>query len=367
MSGGEAKHAIGLMSGTSMDGIDVALLRTNGGDFVERGPAREYAFSQTQRERLEAAVEEGRGASDSHELRRALAGLEAAVTDWHAEAVERFEKDAGVTAAIIGFHGQTVTHRPAEGWTLQLGDGARLAERLGRSVVFDFRTADMEAGGQGAPLVPVYHAALAEPLISADRATISFLNIGGIANATVLRRGEAPIAFDCGPGNVLIDRWVARETSLPFDPGGRIASEGRIAVDWIEAQMAAPFFKLEGPRSLDRLDFELPASTAFDLADGARTLARFTAEAAAASLAPYEPDLTIVCGGGRANETLLADLRELIAGDVATAEAFGLDGGAMEAEAFAYLAVRCEMGLEITYPTTTGCRTAMSGGRLVRA
>ena len=366
MSGGEAKRAIGLMSGTSMDGIDVALVVTDGENVVERGPAREYPYSVAQRRRLEEAVARGAAARDACELREALAEVEADVTQWHGKAVERFEAETGERADSVGFHGHTVAHRPEAGWTLQIGDGARLAGRLGRTVVSDFRSADMRAGGQGAPLVPIYHAVLAKRMRRAGRGPIAFLNIGGISNVTLLREDEPPLAFDCGPGNVLVDRWVQREAGIPFDAGGRVASEGRVHRGWIEERMGGKFFSRQGPRSLDRLDFDLPDPGTFELADGARTLARFTAEAAARTLAPHAPELTIVCGGGRLNDMMLADLREMVAGTVDVAEAHGLDGGAMEAEAFAYLAVRCERGLPITFPTTTGCTAPVPGGRIDR-
>lgn len=364
MSAREAKRAIGLMSGTSMDGIDVALVTTDGARIIERGPGREYPYKLAQANRLEDATAGGRDATDRQALAARFLELARDLTDWHAEAVERFERETGERAEIIGFHGQTIAHRPKERWTLQLADGERLSRALGRPVVYDFRTDDMAAGGQGAPLVPVYHEGLAQPFLEDGHKMVAFLNIGGVANATVVQRKRPPVAFDCGPGNVLVDMWVRREAAIPYDAGGRIASEGRVASNWVEAQFEHPFFEEDGPRSLDRLDFELPAAGAFDLADGARTLARFTAEAAARSLAPFAPDLTIVCGGGRLNDVMMTDLAALVSGRVATAEAVGLNGGTMEAEAFAYLAVRSLHGEPLTYPTTTGCRAPCTGGRI---
>ena len=363
MSEGEAKHAIGLMSGTSMDGIDVAALVTDGRNLIEVGPAREYAYTSVQTAELTKAVDIGASADDPDALRKELSRVERQLTRWHAEAVARFERETGWRASLVGFHGQTVAHRPQLGWTLQLGDGVALARATGRVVVHDFRTADMEAGGEGAPLVPVYHEGLCRPLFDADTRCIAVVNIGGIANATVLRPGTPPSAFDCGPGNVLLDRWVQREVGVPYDAGGRIASEGRVVREWIDDEFAKPFFKRKGPRSLDRLDFELPEPAALDVSDGARTLARFTAEAIASSLRDEKPDLVVLCGGGRWNDVLVADLRHLLAGRVQVAEALGWNGGATEAEAFAYLAVRSLRGDPITFPQTTGCRAPVTGGR----
>lgn len=351
--------ALGTMSGTSMDGIDLALVRTDG-EHVRRGVAREYPYTPTQRKRLEAAIAAAVG-DDREALRKRFVELERDVTDWHAEAVERFLKETGESIDAVGLHGHTLAHRPQRGWTLQLGDGTALEQRLGVPVVHDFRSADMARGGQGAPLVPVYHRALAAELDAAR--PLCFLNIGGVANLTFVD-GDELVAFDCGPGNMLIDRWLQDGAGVPFDQGGRIASEGRVARSYIADTLARPFFAERGAKSLDRLDFAPPEPGSMDLSDGARTLTRLTAEAVATAvpLLPREPRTWIVCGGGRLNDLLMADLGDVLDGAVDRAEAYGLDGGAMEAEAFGFLAVRRLRDLPVTYPATTGCREPGPGG-----
>ncbi len=303
---------------------------------------------------------------------RNLAALENMLTEKHAAAVSAFlDKNsiAAVNVDVIGFHGQTVLHRPDDHLTVQLGDGAKLAQLTGIDVVSDMRAADMQAGGQGAPLVPVYHGALAKCLPQAFLAEtpIAFVNIGGIANITYVPDDGELIAFDTGPGNALIDQWVLNVAGIPFDQGGHIASEGGINKSMLKRYLAAPYFEKKLPKSLDRNDFLPPSSDEAELADGARTLARLSAEAIFAALdhLPVAPKLWIICGGGRKNNTIMADLRILAKSNdsrVILAEEAGFDGDAMEAEAFAYLAARSLLKLPLTFPHTTGCKTPTPGG-----
>jgi anhydro-N-acetylmuramic acid kinase len=370
-----AMRAIGLMSGTSMDGIDLAVLETDGEAMVRRGASFFVPYEAAFRRRIEASLETAKDIDERTRRPGDLADLEREITVRHAQAVARFRSaspdDAG-RAELIGFHGQTVLHRPAQALTVQLGDGRLLAGETGLPVVYDMRANDMMHGGQGAPLVPAYHAALAASL-PADfrRLPVCFVNIGGISNVTWVPETGDPVAFDSGPGNALIDQWVSSQGGVPFDADGMIASEGEIARAVVDRYLAAPFFEGDAPKSLDRNDFDLGHATGLDLADGARTLAAVSAEAIlkAADHMPARPRLWIVCGGGRKNPHIMADLKTGAArhqADVILAEDAGFDGDAMEAEAWAYLAVRSVRGLPITFPTTTGCREAVSGGVFVR-
>ena len=368
------KCAIGLMSGTSMDGIDLAVVETDGMDVVRRGPSAFVPYEAAFRRRIEAALDDAKALERRDQRPGDLADLEREITLRHARAVERFRADfpgAAGRADLVGFHGQTVLHRPEKALTVQLGDGALLARETGLAVVFDMRANDMLHGGQGAPLVPVYHAALARSL-PAGRALfpVCLVNVGGISNVTFVPAEGDPVAFDSGPGNALIDQWVAAEGGVPFDADGMIASEGGVARAVVDAYLDGPFFAREAPKSLDRNDFTLDLAAGLELADGARTLAAVSAEAIlkAAEQMPEPPKLWIVCGGGRKNPHIVADLRvgaERQGGEVLLAEDVGLDGDAMEAEAWAYLAVRSAKGLPLTFPTTTGCRQAVTGGVLV--
>lgn len=364
-------HALGLMSGTSMDGIDVAYLGTDGEALIERGPFMAVPYDAAFRRRIAQGLDEAKAIDRRSERPGGLAALERDITLRHAEAVKAFLAGPGrdlPRPTVIGFHGQTVLHRPEKGLTVQLGDGALLACETGIPVVFDMRANDMAHGGQGAPLVPAYHAALARGL-ARERFPVAFVNIGGIANVTFVPAAGDPVAFDCGPGNALIDQWVQIHAGIPYDSGGRVASEGAVDDEVVDAYLDKPFFARRGPKSLDRNDFTLAEAQGLDLHDGARTLAAVSARAIlkSADILPASPKSWIVCGGGRRNEVLMDELRggALSTGSEAIlAEDAGFDGDAMEAEAWAYLAVRSLRGLPLTFPTTTGCREAVWGGVL---
>nr|WP_189501836.1 anhydro-N-acetylmuramic acid kinase [Tianweitania populi] len=365
--------ALGLMSGTSMDGIDIAAMRTDGESNVERGPSLFVPYDDAFRSRIETALQTAKAIKQRDERPSDLAELERDLTLRHAEAVAAFLANfPDWEPDLIGFHGQTVLHRPAEGLTVQLGDGALLAQRTGTRVVYDMRAADMNAGGQGAPLVPAYHAALAKSLSDSYRKTPTvFVNIGGISNVTYVPAAGDPVAFDSGPGNQLIDQWMQREGGLAFDADGAAAARGSVHQSVVDTYLQLPFFAQLAPKSLDRSDFDLSAVTGLSLNDGARTLAALAAEAvfAARKQMPETPKLWILCGGGRKNPHIAGDLRRLVQtidGEVLAAEDVGLDGDATEAEAWAYLAVRSARGLPLTWPTTTGCRQPTTGGVMVQ-
>jgi anhydro-N-acetylmuramic acid kinase len=368
-----ALTAIGLMSGTSLDGIDVALLRSDGERIVERGPSSGYAYDVAFRRRLAGALDEAKAIVARDDRPGDLSAVEWEITARHGEAVRRFLDDHAMRLSdidLVGFHGQTVLHRPRSGVTVQLGLGQALADDLGVPVVYDMRANDMVHGGEGAPLVPVYHGALAAGLSpEMAKLPVVFVNIGGISNVTYVGSDGALIAFDSGPGNTLIDQWVERHAGIAFDQGGMIASEGVVVTGLAERYLASEFFTADIRRSLDRNDFVPPADHEAELADGARTLAFVTASAIlkASRHFPETPKLWIVCGGGRKNRLILGDMKRLAAedgADVVTAEEAGLDGDAMEAEAWAYLAVRSTRGLPLTFPQTTRVQVPVGGGVL---
>ena len=362
--------AIGLMSGTSLDGIDVALLRTDGEALVERGPCFSLAYDPAFRRRLQGALETAKAIGRRDERPGELAEIERELTLRHGEAVKAFLNRNSLLpddVHLIGFHGQTVLHRPDEGLTVQLGDGPLLARETGIDTVYDMRANDMAHGGQGAPLIPVYHAALARNLPEGLAAPVVFVNIGGISNLTFVGTDGAIVAFDSGPGNTLIDQWVEAHAGIPYDQGGMIASEGRIVAGLAERYLARTFFSAKTRRSLDRNDFAPPGGHEASLEDGARTLVHVTAAAILKSAGhlPRPPKTYIVSGGGRLNAVIMRDLAELAALDdavVIPAEEASLDGDSMEAEAWAYLAVRSMRGLPLTFPATTGVREPVTGG-----
>ncbi len=359
-------RAIGLMSGTSMDAIDVAYVETDGADHIQPGPARSFAYTAEDRALLGAAHGEAAMlAADPAERNArpgALAAAQSMVTARHAEAVESFlasETLPGVD--IVGFHGQTVIHRPGEHFTVQIGDGPALAQRLGLQVVYDFRAADVAAGGQGAPLVPIYHQALARG--AGLTGPVIVINIGGVANLTFIDGGD-PIAFDTGPGNALIDDLMQRRAGMPMDDGGAVAAAGKIDVGVLAALLDHPYFDQAPPKSIDRNMFSMAPVDRLALPDAAATLTAFTAQSIVRGLAhlPSEPGLAILCGGGAHNLILRWDLMQRLPCGLISAEALGWSSDAMEAQAFAYLAVRRLRNLPITFPTTTGIRMPLPGG-----
>jgi anhydro-N-acetylmuramic acid kinase len=346
-------RALGLMSGTSLDGIDVALIETDGLDRVVPGPSLTIPYEEAFREKLRSVLG---GAGP-------VAEVEGELTRLHAEAAKQLlARYPGTIADIVGFHGHTILHRPAERRTWQLGDGALLARLLGLDVVGDFRSADVAAGGEGAPFVPLFHAALARALPK----PLAVLNIGGVANVTWIGEGAEILAFDTGPGNALIDDWVRRRTGAAADLDGALARAGRPSLNHVARLLSSPFFDRPPPKSLDRDDFRQIVPEELSLEDGAATLTEMTAAAAAAGIRhfPAPGREWLVSGGGRRNPALMEVLRRRLGVPVRPVEAVGWDGDALEAQAFAYLAVRSVRDLPLSLPSTTGVPQPMPGGRL---
>jgi anhydro-N-acetylmuramic acid kinase len=356
--------AIGLMSGTSMDGIDVALVRTDGSRALERGPARSYPYDDDMRGRLKAALAYAADLEERTARPGTLAAVERELTERHAAAVNDFLEATGIDKSlvdVIGFHGHTVLHRPEARLTVQIGDAALLARLTGCQVVSDLRAADVAAGGQGAPLAPVYHRALA---IRLPQRPVVFVNIGGVANVTWIGSNGELLAFDTGPGNALMDDWAARHTGRACDENGALARSGVADEAALRRYLAHPYFAEPVPRSLDRGDFTLEPLKGLDAATGAATLARVTAGAIARARAWFKAPATlwVVCGGGRRNRFLMELLAWHLDAPVVPAEAIGIDGDSLEAEAWGYLAVRSLKRQPITFPTTTGVPKPLTGG-----
>jgi anhydro-N-acetylmuramic acid kinase len=363
-------QAIGMMSGTSLDGVDIALIKTDGEQIAGFGPSGYRPYTEAERTILRQALAEAAVLSDRDARPGILAEAERVVTTAHAEAVASFTAQHGIVREdidIVGFHGQTVLHRPEQRLTVQIGDAAALAKAIRIPVMHDFRAADVAAGGQGAPLVPVYHRALAQSL--EREGPVVLVNIGGVSNITYIDGADTLIACDTGPGNALLDDFMLRATGRPFDEEGRLAAQGKIDEAWLTASLQHSFFAKPPPKSLDRNDFAtLRLDNAAD-ADGAATLTAFTAASIAAivPLLPKPPRSWIVVGGGARNLTLLRILRERLApAAVDTGDQLGWSSDAIEAQAFGYLAARSLKGLPLSYPATTGVPMPMTGGILTR-
>lgn len=355
----QIRVAIGLMSGTSMDGIDAAMIRTDGEDRLEM---------------TSVAAFEPYSASIRRDLREVLAGrgsvnaLEKCLTHLHAELVMRMLRQHRINPQavdVIGFHGHTILHHPRERQTKQIGDGRLLAQLTGIDVVYDFRSNDVQLGGEGAPLVPVYHRAL----VLGQVKPIAVVNIGGIANVTWIGHKREMIAFDTGPGNALMDDWMFVHTGKHYDDAGMFAAQGACREDILEAYLAHPYFNQRPPKSLDRQTFTLEGLKGLSLSDGMATLSQITAQSIirSARFFPHTPAQWVVAGGGRHNKTLMQQMMLYAHTPVRPIEALGYDGDMIEAQAFGYLAVRSMRGLPLTFPETTGVRAEAAGGVFCRA
>jgi anhydro-N-acetylmuramic acid kinase len=359
----ESLTAIGVISGTSMDAIDVSLVTSDGHDAVSFGAGASYPYRDATRRELQAVIADAERAG-----RAPLAELEAAVTADHLAAVRAYIADQGLALAaidLVGLHGQTVYHRPEQRFTRQLIDGQAVADALGIPTVDRFRDADVAAGGEGAPFAPLYHRALAQGL---DQ-PVMVLNLGGVGNVTYID-GDTVVAFDTGPASAILDDFVLRRLGRPYDADGALAASGRVHDDLVVGFMANPFFDRPAPKSLDRNDFHRRAQIVEPLsdADGAATLAAFTIESLVAALrhVPRRPQRWLVGGGGRLNRHFMMRLAERLGVPVEPVEAVGWNGDALEAQIFAYFAIRSVKGLPLSLPSTTGVPRPMTGGRFHR-
>ncbi len=367
-------RVLGFMTGTSLDAVDMAILETDGEMIAAFGPVGERKLDASVRSLVEAATRAALDWPWGADRPAEFAPAAAAVARAHLEAAQDFLAELGPAAGwidLVGAHGQTVLHQPPGparrfGRTVQLLDAQALADGLGRPVAYDFRTLDVAAGGQGAPLAPVYHAALTgraglEP-------PVAVLNLGGVGNVTLMRRDGGLEAYDTGPANGMIDLWVQSRTGERCDWGGVLARAGRVDEIALSGYLAHSYFAGRGPRSLDRYDFSLDGVAHLSLADGAATLTAFAAQAVRIGLDALSerPREVIVCGGGRRNPTLMAAIADHAGLPVRAAEAVGWRGDAIEAEAFAFLAARTVRGLPLSFPGTTGVPRPMAGGRILR-
>lgn len=350
------------MSGTSRDGIDAALIRSDGEGYVDPITFLHCGYDQDFRAHLAAACDQAL-ASSGPAPQPLIDTVAADLTARHAQITNDLIQKAGLVNEdihVVGFHGHTVAHRPDERWTWQIGDGAALAKAIGIAVVHDFRSADVAAGGQGAPLIPIYHGAMTARL----NRPIALLNLGGVANITSISDNEMMVAFDCGMANALIDDWVQHYFGQPYDNAGKIAAAGSIDEAALQAMLNHPYFDAPAPKSLDRTDFTIQSVSHLSPHDGAATLTAFSAMgvAKACALLPQAPRQILVAGGGRHNPVLLDMIARFCSVEVHDVDRFGWNGDATEAEGFAYMALRRLRNLPISFPGTTGVAAPMTGG-----
>ena len=352
------------MSGTSADGIDVAYLESDGEGIGHLGGHLTVPYTDQFREKIRDLIAPDNAPESNRHIARS--SVEEELTALHAAAVRRFMSEENLSPAdvdLVGFHGHTTNHDPNRGRTVQIGDGPKLSRLLHLPVVHDFRSNDVMYGGQGAPLTPIYHNAL----FAAATKPTAVLNIGGVANVTWIGKGEhSLLSFDTGPGNALIDDWVRAHGAGNCDEGGKNAAAGSVDNAVFERLLTDPYFTAYPPKSLDRDAFSGVCMPGLSLEDGAATLAMFTVRSIGLALEhfPAPPDQWIVCGGGRLNYYIMDCLARELPGAVATSDALGWNGDAIEAQAFAFLAIRSILGLPISFPGTTGVVEPLTGGRL---
>jgi anhydro-N-acetylmuramic acid kinase len=363
---------VGLMTGTVLDGnIDVAMIKTDGERVDRFGPYTLSPYPVSIRRLLEETLAQARKWNFEGNDPPIFAEAEDALTRAQAEAVRELVESSGMSMAdigVVGFHGQSVLHRAPQpgriGATRQLGDGELMHQLLGVKIAYDFRSADVQAGGQGAPLAAIYHQALMRKLgTSGD---IAVLNLGGVANITWWDGGDRLIAFDAGPANAPINDFIKGLGLGEMDRNGELAFRGKVDDARLARLLEHPYLSRPYPKSLDRFDFPSSMADGLGPEDGTATLTAFTCAAVgkALDLLPQRPFKLVVCGGGRHNPAIMSMLPTWASVDVVPAEEVGWRGDAIEAECFAFLAARVVRGLPISFPSTTGAPHPLQGGRL---
>ena len=361
------KLAIGLMSGTSLDGIDAALIKSDGVNVMHYGIPLSRPYDRHEHGILKITLSEARCEGQPTNKNTNINETSKMITDLHIEVVKTLLRQndlSPIDIDVIGFHGQTLLHNPGEGWSWQIGDGNQLSKELGIQVVSDFRKYDVSNGGQGAPLVPVYHKAVFSG--RGVKYPIGLINFGGVANVTWIGSDKTDdlIAFDTGPANALLDDWVRRNTDYIYDKDGIFSQHGTIHQGLIEKWINNDYFKQPPPKSLDRDYFNVDEVNSLSLEDGAATLAGFSVACLkeAINIYPKKVNNWYVSGGGAHNPTIMTMLNEVLGENVKTLNTIGLDGDYIEAEAFGYMAVRRLYDLPITFPGTTGISSPSTGG-----
>ncbi len=373
--------AIGLMSGTSMDGVDASLIRSNGTDEFTNILDKYYEYDNNLHKRLSdlrnlILVEE-----DLRKYSSRLNELEREITIFHSKVVNEISSKYNEEIDFIGFHGQTIFHNPEKKITKQLGEGNLLSQLVNKRVIYDFRQEDLKNNGQGAPLTPIFHYLLSQGINKKFKIEfpICFINIGGISNITkILKKNEIVDenleAFDLGPGNCLIDEWIRKNSKKKFDENGSIARSGKI--DQLILNQAIDNFKINSYyKSLDIKDFDISFARGLSLEDGCSTITNFTAYLIAKGIEYSNKDKSkpikyFICGGGRKNTFLIQSIKDYLSNQTNLSldliDNYEFDGDYIESQAFGYLAIRSFLKLPISFPKTTGCDFQTIGGKLVK-
>ena len=353
-------YCLGLMSGTSMDGIDASIIYSNGLDNLKIIENNYYKYDDELINILSNFKNKINSLDDLKLYQKDLKNLERKITILHAEFANDILKKAKENIDLIGFHGQTIYHNADEKISKQLGDGRLLSQLIKKKIVFNFRENDIKNNGNGAPLAPIYHLAISKKI---NKKNVIFLNIGGIANETYIDENHIISAKDLGPGNCLIDLWIRQNTKNKYDSHGSIAKSGRINKIILDQSLDIYFNNnISKKRSYDINDFEISSFRGLSLEDGAATIIEYTVEILAKKISSSN---IICCGGGRKNKYLIDRLEKKINSRIFNIDDFQMDGDFIESQAFAFLAIRSFLNLPLSFPMTTGCNIESTGGSII--
>ena len=359
---GKIYTALGLMSGTSMDGVDASIIQTDGKSKYMPILDKYFEYPKNIYKNLTTLRDKINSSKDLKKYQKQVKSVEEEITIFHAKAVNEIIKKSKKSLDFIGFHGQTIYHNAKERISKQLGDGKLLSKITKKNIVYDFRQKDLKNGGEGAPLTPIFHKMLAKKF---NIKPVSFFNIGGIINYTTIWDDGELSGRDCGPGMCLIDKWIRTNSKKQYDKNGDIAKSGK--VNEIVLNKYRNAFKESNPHqiSLDISDFDISFAKGLSLEDGAATLTFHTAEYFTTHLKLNEKEKIILCGGGRKNK-FLVNIIKSYSKNVKLIDDYGIDGDFVESQAFAYLAIRSYLGLPISFPETTGCKKPITGGKIIK-
>ena len=363
--------AMGLMTGTSIDGVDLSLIKSDGLNYFTSILDKYYKFEANLKDRIIELRDEISTVEDIEKYSKNLKAVEKDLTLFHARIINEVSKEFKDNIDLVGFHGQTILHKPDERTSLQIGDGKLLSQLVKKLVVNNFRKNDLDNGGQGAPLVPIFHKLISKIINKEFKISfpLNIINIGGITNITQISTIDKIKAYDLGPGNCLIDEWIRKNSDKNFDENGLIGKSGKVN-DLILNQAIDNFSNFSIDKSLDVKDFDISFAKGLSLEDGCATITKFTAYLIAENLKNLDKEendlnINILCGGGRKNNLLIENIKDFFINKkikFKNINNFKLNGDFIESQAFAYLAIRSYLKLPISFPNTTRCKFPISGG-----
>ena len=361
-------YSLGLMSGTSVDGVDASIIKSDGEQFLEIIDDIYVKYDDHFKVKLKKIIDSCYSKDEFNNLSNSIKDIEKEITLFHDQACKLIiKKNRNIKIDIIGFHGQTILHKPQEGYSIQIGDSQLLSKLTNTTVVSNFRENDILNGGQGAPLSPLYHHLILSKIKSNLPSAV--VNIGGISNITYVENENKIKSFDTGPGNYLIDKWVKMNSKMEFDDKGQLAKSGKSNEIILEKFLSNQYYKKKLPKSLDVKDFNLNDLSKSSLEDGCATLSMLTVKSICMAINSFSitPNKILFSGGGRKNDFIITNIKKIIKESIHLIDEFNFDGDFIESQAFAYLAIRSYLKKFITFPTTTGAKKPSLGGTIFKS